>query len=359
MSHARVFPSILLSFLLILSVLGAALYSSGCLGGGGEKEKEWLQLVPKNAVVAGVFDMGTIKEEAIKDLLTNLSLIYEYNREKEELLNETGIDIEEAKRLIFVVENTSSEGNNIPEVAYYLEVSVDVEKFEENLKKSIENSNARATKTNYRGVSMYYSSEENFAVAYTEDYIVAGAKDVVEEIIDLANDKGEWAKQYKETSEKAGEGNLIIVGNAKAIGKEGESTEMGMGIGGQVSASLKSQVEFFAFRFAIDEENYSFRVVLKAEDEAAAEKIKKTVEALITLQQNLPGLGNVSGLPTPPYLRLLSNMKVSQDGAYVLIDLSVSSKDIEEAITSYFGPLNSWSLLQTGDNVTIIPINSG
>jgi len=330
-----------LTILMIVAVVAAASAASGCVGGGsGSVEKNWLELVPANAVAAAVFDVSTIKEKAVQDVLKNLTLYKEYLQFRQEVLNETGIDIETLQRAIFVVNDLDSSDYTIPDIALYVEGNVDTKKFESKIKENVEENGLNLTKITYSGVNLYYYPEDNSAIAFTSSYIILGAKSVVEQVIDLVNGKGNWAKQYSDIAGKAGGGNLVAVADARyfadrmGLNKPGESKV------NVVIRPIEDHMKYVALKVNVGSEKYSIRAVIEADDKDGAQMIAKNVKAGLTLlNTTLTSMAQLAGNVTPlagnatplkTEVELLNSISVKQDGSFVSIGLDVTEKQLEE-----------------------------
>ncbi|NJF24501.1 hypothetical protein [Thermococcus sp. Bubb.Bath] len=315
--------------MMIVAVVAAASTASGCVGGSGSSEKNWLELVPANAVAAAVFDVSTVKEKAVQDVLKNLTLYREYLQFRQEVLNETGIDIETLHRAIFVVNDVDSNEYTIPDIALYVEGKVDTEKFESKIKESKVN----LTKTTYDGVTLYYYPEDNSAVAFTSDYIILGSKSVVEQVIDLKNGKGNWAKQYSDVVGKAGGGNLVAVADARYFAGKMGLNKPGEGRTEVLIRPIENHMKYVALRLNVGSEEYRIRVVIEADDEDGARMIAKNVKAGLTLlNTTLTFRAQVAGNSSQfkAALELLNSISVKQDGSFVSMGLDVMEKQLEE-----------------------------
>ena len=306
---------------IILFVLIAGIASSGCIG--GSREKSWLELVPSDAIVAGVFDMSTVKEAAFEELMKNLSLYPKYESLRENVLNETGVDIATLSRAIFAVRGYDEETQQ-PKMAIYVEGSVDVEK----VKGKIEGLNETIYHAKYRGVDEYFDSK-NWGVAISENYIIVGDKDTIEEVIDLIHGKGKWAKQYREIVKKVGSGNLIAVYDFRALmnltSSERESSELSTPI---PLGTMEESVKYGAFKFVLTNGNYSFRVVLEMDSPTDASDMAKQLRGFISLLDLKFSQQGGSAL-----VEILKDIEISTSENFVLIDLTVSGKQLEELLT--------------------------
>ncbi len=331
-SGRGVIPSFL-TLMMIVAVVAAASTASGCVGGSGSSEKNWLELVPANAVAAAVFDVSTVKEKAVQDVLENLTLYKKYLQFREEVLNETGIDIETLQRAIFVVNDVDSSGDTIPDIALYVEGKVDTKKFESKIKENAEENEINLTKITYSGVTLYYHPEDNSAVAFTSSYIILGAKSVVEQVIDLRNGKGNWARQYSDVVGKAGEGNLVAVADARYFAGRMGLNKPGEGNLNALIRPIEDHMKYIALRLNVGSEEYTIRVVVEADDKDGAGMIAKNVEAGITLlNTTLTSMAQLAGNVTPlkTEVELLNSLSVKQDGSFVSIGLDVTEKQLEE-----------------------------
>jgi len=305
---------------IVLFVLVAGIASSGCIG--GSREKSWLELVPSDAVVAGVFDMNTVKEAAFEELMKNISLYPKYESLRENVLNETGVDIATLSRAIFVVRGYD-EGNQRPKMAVYVEGSVDVEK----VRKKIESLNETVSHTTYRGVDEYFD-RENWGVAVSDSYIIVGDRVTIEEMIDLINGHGKWAKQYRGIVEKVGSGNLVVVYDFRELmnltAPERESKEITPISLGNVEETIR----YGAFKLTLTGDTYSFRLALETDSSADASSLAKQLRGFVSLLDL-----KFSQQANSPIVEILRSIKISTSDNFVFIDLSVSGKQLEKLFT--------------------------
>ncbi len=304
--------------LLVISSVVAVSYSSGCMG-GSSGEKNWLELVPSNAVLAVNINPKVTTEESFIRALKEAGIYNEYIDDVNTLKEKTGVDINSLKRAIFVMESSDEENS-----ALYAEGKFDVSRIEQAIEKENETSLKRGT---YKGVEMYYSEDAKAALALTSDYVIVGRRAIVEDMIDLIKGNGQWAKKFSDIGKKLGRGDVVaVVDYSYFYGSVSENTEENPDIGSLVSAS--SAVDYIGLKIDFVSSGYGIELLLHAKDISSAKEIKNDINASLTLagswakrMQN----ANVSSVVAT----LMKSIKVSRDGQYVSIKLTLSEDLLE------------------------------
>jgi len=326
------------------------------------KEETWLKLVPADAVLAGALNVSALDD--LKDLMKEIpykgtqSVYDAYLNIKSEIRNETGIDPDNVSRVILVITKFQNFSDDEPIFAIYAEGHFDTSKVEEKIKNETSGNEIKVEK--YKDAEIYYSTDHNEPViALTGGYIILGSNlSIVEEIIDLKNGKGEWARQYEDVVSKVGSGNLIIVENASylfryRLMKSNESNETD-----KVKVKIVeflSKLEYSAFRFKVDGGNYSTKMVIRAKDAATAEHFVKNANALLTLfNTSLDAMESIPADLVETLHDMIGRVKVRAEGKYIIDELSVKKEEMDKLI----GYLESLKEYPTSNYTTTEPVQS-
>jgi len=317
--------------LLVISSVVAVSYSSGCMG-GSSGEKNWLELVPSNAVLAININPKVTTEESFIKALKEAGAYDEYIDDVNTLKEKTGIDINSLKRAIFVMESSNEENS-----ALYAEGKFDVSRIEQAIEEENETSLKRGT---YKGVEMYYSEEEKAGLALTQNYVIIGRKAIVEDMIDLIKGNGQWAKKFSDISKKLDGGDIVVVADYSYFyGSVSKGATENAEIAPLVSAS--SAVDYMGLKLDFMSNGYGIEVLLHAKDVSSAKEIKNDINASLTLAGSWAKRmqkANVSSVVAT----LMKSLKVSRDGQYVSIKLTLSENLLESLKGVIEGRTEEW-----------------
>ncbi|ASJ01848.1 hypothetical protein A3L09_00520 [Thermococcus profundus] len=334
----------LFALLMVFVVVLGTVSISGCTQSSGGAD--WLKLVPEDAVVAGVFDASTLSD--LKDLMKETpyeegkSVYDAYVEMRSDLKEDLGIDPEDVSRVVFSVTSIPKSDYESPKVAVYVEGNFDTSE----IKKKVENltSESEVKRTTYKDATIYYDDE--FSMAIGKDYVVMGSSlTLVEDIIDLKNGKGKWAEKYKDVVDKVGSGNLVLVYDVDYLTGHLGDIKPSSSEEAQI-LSVIGKVDYGSFKLKISGDEYTVKTVLKAVDEASAKNIVKNADALLTLANTTLSLGQLGDMnPREKALveklrGIIGKIKIKADGKYVVQELTVTKKEIEDVLevaTGYGG----------------------